>query len=144
MEFADLIHEHLKDKGIKAHIQPHWGTPSLWERGAYKDIEFGPEMQLRAVMIGSSRLDRIVIFYHPSTEQVYIKYWKAHRLTKSEIKRIRKNERLLDHRKRQIQWIQAWHVFPLADPDALFDLVEFVEYVLLTYKMRLKNPGFVA
>ena len=136
MEFADLIHEHLKENGIQSHIQPWWRTPPTWERQAYADIDFGPEAYVRAIRIAHNlQKTLLIVFYHPVTEQVYIKYWKAHRLTKGEKKRLKRgNHRLGIHRSQQINWQQAWKVFPLADPDALPTMVDFIEYVLKTYK----------
>ena len=76
MEFADLLHYFLKDKGLSPHIQPHWATPAgSWDINP-KIIgpipNFGPPIVVRAVVMHLE--NPIIIWFHPITMNVYIKY----------------------------------------------------------------------
>lgn len=138
MEFADLIHELLKENGISANIQPHWSTPSLWEKKEHEYIDFGPPATVRAVQANRpvnsspysvpSTRDRIIVaYYHPVMERVYLRFTRPR--TKAEFK-VRYRRRPFD--RSELGSREVWEVFTLADPDALDKLVDRFKYLMLT------------
>lgn len=153
MEFADLIYDFLREEGIKAHIQPGFGTPSGWASQAYNengstDIDFGEPIVVRAVQIGLERPYAITIWHHPQTQNIYIHYYrpfsKKERLRRSKgygSWNMSQNGSPQSHARGKWSWPSScpkYSCFNLEDPDSLEKLKDKI-YRIRTMQDYLKD-----
>jgi hypothetical protein len=125
MEFADLLHEFLKEEGYKSHIQPHWKTPRWWtDSTCAKSITFGPPTIVRAVYLGMRRSDRIIFFMHPEDQRVFVGYEEP--LVSGKMGR----NRVSGVRYQYAGTTPVWkELGVLADPDLFLKVLDKLEFI---------------